>query len=35
MLHAAFVCPRTGAGGPAGGLCGLVEVSVRPSAPGC
>jgi aminoglycoside 6'-N-acetyltransferase I len=30
MLHAAFVCPR-----PDGGLCGLAEVSVRSSAPGC
>lgn len=30
MLHAAFVCPRTD-----GGLCGLVEVSIRSSAPGC
>ena len=30
MLHAAFVCPR-----PDAGLCGLVEVSIRTSAPGC
>ena len=30
MLHAAFVCPR-----PDGGLCGLAEVSIRDSAPGC
>lgn len=30
MLHAAFVCPR-----PAGGLCGLVEVSIQQQAPGC
>jgi len=30
MLHAAFVCPR-----PEGGLCGLVEVSIRRTAPGC
>jgi aminoglycoside 6'-N-acetyltransferase I len=29
-LHAAFVCPR-----PGGGLCGLAEVSIRSSAPGC
>ncbi len=30
MLHAAFVCPR-----PGSGLCGLVEVSIRRTAPGC
>jgi aminoglycoside 6'-N-acetyltransferase I len=30
MLHAAFVCPR-----PDQGLCGLVEVSIRDTAPGC
>ncbi len=30
MLHAAFVCER-----PDGKLCGLVEVSIRTSAPGC
>jgi aminoglycoside 6'-N-acetyltransferase I len=30
MLHAAFVCPR-----PDAGLCGLVEVSIHSSAPGC
>jgi aminoglycoside 6'-N-acetyltransferase I len=30
MLHAAFVCQR-----PDGGLCGLVEVSIQASAPGC
>jgi aminoglycoside 6'-N-acetyltransferase I len=29
-LHAAFVCPRT-----EGGLCGLVEISIKTSAPGC
>lgn len=29
-LHAAFVCPR-----PDDGLCGLVEVSIRPYADGC
>jgi aminoglycoside 6'-N-acetyltransferase I len=29
-LHAAFVCAR-----PDGGLCGLVEVSIKQSAPGC
>lgn len=29
-LHAVFVCPRTEAG-----LCGLVEVSIRPYADGC
>ena len=29
-LHAAFVCPL-----PDGGLCGLVEVSIKSSAPGC
>jgi aminoglycoside 6'-N-acetyltransferase I len=29
-LHAAFVCPR-----PDAGLCGLVEVSIHSSAPGC
>ena len=29
-LHAAFVCLR-----PDGGLCGLVEVSIRSNAPGC
>ncbi len=29
-LMAAFVCER-----PEGGLCGLVEVSIRESAPGC
>jgi len=28
--HAVFVCPR-----PEGGLCGLVEVSIHHSAPGC
>lgn len=28
--HAVFVCPR-----PRGGLCGLVEVSIHDSAPGC
>lgn len=28
--HAVFVCPR-----PGGGLCGLVEVSIHDSAPGC
>src|SRR5215216_7204287 len=30
FLHAAFVCPR-----PDAGLCGLVEVSIHTSAPGC
>src|SRR5947208_3874677 len=30
MLLTAFVCPR-----PEGGLCGLVEVSIHTSAPGC
>ncbi len=29
-LHAAFVCPR-----PNGGLCGVVEVRIRPYADGC
>lgn len=29
-LHAAFVCP-----GAAGSLCGVVEVSIRQTAPGC
>jgi aminoglycoside 6'-N-acetyltransferase I len=29
-LHAAFVCSR-----PDGGLCGFVEVSIRPYADGC
>lgn len=29
-LMAAFVCPR-----PEGGLCGLVEISIKDSAPGC
>lgn len=29
-LHAAFVCPR-----PDTGLCGLVEVSIHTTAPGC
>ncbi len=29
-LHAVFVCPR-----PVTGLCGLIEVSIRTSAPGC
>lgn len=29
-LMAAFVCQR-----PEGGLCGLIEVSIRESAPGC
>jgi aminoglycoside 6'-N-acetyltransferase I len=29
-LHAAFVCPR-----PDGGLCGLVEVAIHDTAPGC
>jgi aminoglycoside 6'-N-acetyltransferase I len=29
-LQAAFVCPR-----PEGGLCGLVEVSIHNSSPGC
>ncbi len=29
-LHAAFVCPR-----PDAGLCGLVEVSIHVTAPGC
>lgn len=29
-LHAAFVCPR-----PEGGLCGLVELSIKDTAPGC
>jgi aminoglycoside 6'-N-acetyltransferase I len=29
-LHAAFVCLR-----PEGGLCGLVEVAIRDTAPGC
>lgn len=29
-LYAAFVCPRS-----EGGLCGLVEVSIHDSAPGC
>lgn len=28
--HAVFVCPR-----PEGGLCGLVEVSIHATAPGC
>jgi aminoglycoside 6'-N-acetyltransferase I len=30
MLHAAFACPR-----PDSGLCGVVEVSIRTSSPGC
>ena len=30
MLHAAFVCPR-----PDAGLCGLAEVSIHKTAPGC
>ena len=30
QLQAAFVCPR-----PETGLCGLVEVSIHTSAPGC
>jgi len=30
MLHAAYVCP-----GPEGGLCGLIELSIRTSVPGC
>lgn len=30
MLHEAFVCPRTDTG-----LCGLVEVSIHSTAPGC
>ena len=30
LLHAAFVCPR-----PDAGLCGLVELSIHTSAPGC
>ena len=30
MLQAAFVCPR-----PDAGLCGLVEVSIHTTAPGC
>jgi aminoglycoside 6'-N-acetyltransferase I len=30
MLHVAFVCPRAD-----DGLCGLMEVSIRTSAPGC
>src|SRR5512143_3155953 len=30
MLHAAFVCPC-----PEAGLCGLVEVSIHATAPGC
>jgi len=30
LLHAAFVCPR-----PDAGLCGLVEVSIHDTAPGC
>ena len=30
FLHAAFVCPR-----PDQGLCGLAEVSICDSAPGC
>jgi aminoglycoside 6'-N-acetyltransferase I len=30
LLHAAFVCPR-----PDAGLCGLVEVSIHTTAPGC
>jgi aminoglycoside 6'-N-acetyltransferase I len=29
-LHAAFVCPR-----PDSGLCGLIEVSIHRTAPGC
>jgi aminoglycoside 6'-N-acetyltransferase I len=29
-LHAVFVCPR-----PDAGLCGLVEVSIHSTAPGC
>lgn len=29
-LHAVLVCPR-----PAGGLCGFVELSIRPYAEGC
>ena len=29
-LHAVFVCPR-----PDAGLCGMVEVSIRPYADGC
>lgn len=29
-LHAVFVCPRE-----AGGLCGMVELSLRPYASGC
>ena len=28
--HAVFVCPR-----PEGGLCGLVDVSIHQTAPGC
>ena len=30
LLQAAFVCPR-----PDAGLCGLVEVSIHATAPGC
>jgi aminoglycoside 6'-N-acetyltransferase I len=30
MLHTVFVCPR-----PDAGLCGLMEVSIHTSAPGC
>jgi len=30
LLHAVFVCPRSHAG-----LCGLVEVSIHTTAPGC
>lgn len=30
MLHEVFVCER-----PEGGLCGMLEVSIRTTAPGC
>lgn len=30
MLHEVFVCER-----PSGGLCGMLEVSIRTTAPGC
>jgi aminoglycoside 6'-N-acetyltransferase I len=33
-LYAVFVCPRR-SDDPSGGLCGLVEVSIRPYADGC
>ncbi len=30
MLHEVFICQR-----PSGGLCGMLEVSIRTTAPGC